>query len=852
MSDLSITVSGPTATFASAGVADEFYSRGELVESGGGILLFHGGAACTLDTPGAPTATPTGGTGSSYSYRVVAQDSNGGHTAAGTAGTCSSAATLDADNYNTIEWDAVEGAHGYAIYRQAPGEGAHTLFVMVSAEETSYVDYGTGDATPYLDTHNPIVDARHLIRNRPPARWIPNMRRHQGELLVVPASSLALRCMYAIGDQYSASSEPTWSTTHGTKTTDRDLSWRVEYAGLPVAVPSGAGAQAEPLLMSAHTPGESTVTLSGVPTQGDGTYRALRDHTAELRTRLESGESWNMPCGVEYAVCLLDPADFASRWAEAAGNGVMSWCELTANGMRIQADPGSSIRVYAFYLPQLDSAVDLPDETWQLFKLVGTKRLRIRDLQMLWTPIVAVMQGDNGTTGCAIFGTHSSQRAEDIVIEDTVIFLPRLGQITGPDLLSKPGGNTNASWLTHRNLRMPQVAQGGDRNVCTYVDGQFRAWGGQYRALTTRSSNAFYTSAYSQGKWWYGCSIEGVRTAWDAHSSGDNPANRSDLFMIGNQVGAGGENPLLMIGGDTYPAHGLVAIGNAFRGASAPCKIENARDAIVALNILHNVDRGVAFVTTRATVELGNVFHSPLSTSSDPMTNAVRYTSAQAFARIGNLMHWDGDSHFQVLSRTASAPFGGEDTGSKYLVPPAGASGDFEGHEGELATWNGSAWEFSEPANGDVIWIISESIHSVREGDAWIDNTMTGARIAGSTLGVAVGNLSNNAPAGPHVAFVNSDYQVFAGNFVGMAVSANALAAGTGASTSADANHVNVIGNMAVSPGTAFVSNGGNQFWRSNYPDTLDDDPEPGGIARVILRYKPDGEDRILLNIQRI
>lgn len=76
-----------------------------------------------LANPVAPTITPnsTGGS-TSYSYKVVARDGSGNHTAASPAGsTGAGAATLNGTNYNIVQWTPVIGAANYDVYRTSTG-----------------------------------------------------------------------------------------------------------------------------------------------------------------------------------------------------------------------------------------------------------------------------------------------------------------------------------------------------------------------------------------------------------------------------------------------------------------------------------------------------------------------------------------------------------------------------------------------------------------------------------------------------------------------------------------------------------------------------------------------------------
>jgi len=95
--------------------------------------------ATALSTPGAPTVTPTGTTGSThYGYRIAARSANG-TTLAGTEGTTTTGnATLSGTNYNALAWTAVPGAVSYDIYGRTTGA---ELF-MVNVTTNSYHDTG--------------------------------------------------------------------------------------------------------------------------------------------------------------------------------------------------------------------------------------------------------------------------------------------------------------------------------------------------------------------------------------------------------------------------------------------------------------------------------------------------------------------------------------------------------------------------------------------------------------------------------------------------------------------------------------------------------------------------------------
>lgn len=80
-----------------------------------------------------------------------------------------------------------------------------------------------------------------------------------------------------------------------------------------------------------------------------------------------------------------------------------------------------------------------------------------------------------------------------------------------------------------------------------------------------------------------------------------------------------------------------------------------------------------------------------------------------------------------VLSRAATAPPGSPAAGDVY-IPAATATGAWEGHEDELAVWDGSAWQFVEARPGRTVVIEDEGILTAMMSDGWAE----GAVIASS------------------------------------------------------------------------------------------------------------------------
>lgn len=100
----------------------------------------------SLSTPSAPSATPTGLSGSNitYRYRISALNTVG-ETAASTATTVNVGTDRDswdpATQYISLSWSAVTGATGYAVYLGISA-GKEVLITTVDAANTTYKDTG--------------------------------------------------------------------------------------------------------------------------------------------------------------------------------------------------------------------------------------------------------------------------------------------------------------------------------------------------------------------------------------------------------------------------------------------------------------------------------------------------------------------------------------------------------------------------------------------------------------------------------------------------------------------------------------------------------------------------------------
>ena len=75
-----------------------------------------------------------------------------------------------------------------------------------------------------------------------------------------------------------------------------------------------------------------------------------------------------------------------------------------------------------------------------------------------------------------------------------------------------------------------------------------------------------------------------------------------------------------------------------------------------------------------------------------------------------------------VLSSTTTSPPASPSTGDRYLVP-VGASGDWAGHDNEIAEWDGSAWAYTTPNEGFTVYVEDTSQVLIYVGTNWVPFT---------------------------------------------------------------------------------------------------------------------------------
>lgn len=116
-----------------------------------------------VTNPTLTSVTPTGGVGTTWTYKIVGVDASGGTTAAsaGTS-TAAGAATLDVSHYNTLAWTDPANAVTIKIYRTVAGGTPNTtgLIGSVAAGVQTFVDNGlAGDGSTAPSTNTTGIGA---------------------------------------------------------------------------------------------------------------------------------------------------------------------------------------------------------------------------------------------------------------------------------------------------------------------------------------------------------------------------------------------------------------------------------------------------------------------------------------------------------------------------------------------------------------------------------------------------------------------------------------------------------------------------------------------------------------------
>lgn len=108
--------------------------------------------------------------------------------------------------------------------------------------------------------------------------------------------------------------------------------------------------------------------------------------------------------------------------------------------------------------------------------------------------------------------------------------------------------------------------------------------------------------------------------------------------------------------------------------------------------------------------------------SNTPILGAPELAASQALpeSTVNEAVRYleQGAAWFRFIDRDDTAPPGSPADGDCYLVA-ATATGAWAGHDGEIAFYMSTAWEFITPAEGMAAYILDEDVAVTFDGAAW-------------------------------------------------------------------------------------------------------------------------------------
>lgn len=130
---------------------------------------------------------------------------------------------------------------------------------------------------------------------------------------------------------------------------------------------------------------------------------------------------------------------------------------------------------------------------------------------------------------------------------------------------------------------------------------------------------------------------------------------------------------------------------------------------------------GVMYTHSAQTVTGVKTFQAPPKALSDPTDDNHLTRKAYVDTQISNALGLSKLSDWQnsVLSRTQTDPPASPSQGDRYLIP-SGATGDWSGHDGQIAEWDGSQWTYTTPNKGFAVFVEDEARLLIYDGTNWV------------------------------------------------------------------------------------------------------------------------------------
>lgn len=245
------------------------------------------------------------------------------------------------------------------------------------------------------------------------------------------------------------------------------------------------------------------------------------------------------------------------------------------------------------------------------------------------------------------------------------------------------------------------IGRGGTNNT-SYTTGKFLAYDGSKIASTSYDNSSFASANHTHDA----SDIVSGTLSTDRFSAYSDLVAENKIGTGSDQVAAGNH-----IHDDRYYTE---SESNSlfFPSSTGHSHITNTSNP-------HSVTLEQARVVGNTLSGIVNMNGNRIINLSTPTDNSDAATKDYVDSKVQGL-----DWQDSVLDKDLTSPPSSPSEGDRYIVaanqPDGTASGDWSGHENDIAEWNDSSWEFTTPNKGFAVYVEDETKQYNWNGSSWI------------------------------------------------------------------------------------------------------------------------------------